>query len=155
MIAVNADGTLDLKYLPSYLQKTAGKNTGRRRAAATEFSSVLDDGEIERGVSADLVRLYPETPRTPREDVHQRLVNHLQKVLRISAERPVALQHHRRFFLPKLPSTRPPIRASSVKGAKALLWMGCERPPTLGLYDLGKVDGPLYEGRYEGLGDEI
>ena len=68
VIAVNADGTLDLKYLPSYLQKTAGKNTGRRRAAATEFSSVLDDGEIERGVSADLVRLYPETPRTPRED---------------------------------------------------------------------------------------
>jgi len=154
---LHADGTVDLKYLPSFLQKKSGEGQQRqssKKLGDAGFASVLDDGEIERHVRRDLLRLYPETPRTPREDVLQRLVNHLQYVLRITDERPVEVQHFRRQYLPKVAVNLPARRMPA--DATALLWMGCAPPPRLGLYDANRIDGLLYNSAlYGGIGDEI
>ena len=142
---------LDLKYDSSFARAKAARSQGQGGGGGggdkvpAFTSSLLDDGEIEKGVPLSLTRLYPKTPRTPREDHLLRVVSHLRKVLRLGTERAVELAHHRRHFLPKLDDHIVPRIAP---GEGATLWMAQKPCAVRGLYDINRADSFVHGGRY-------
>jgi hypothetical protein len=155
---------VDLKYLPSFISKKlmdVPLHQKKKNALSIDLSQIpdaLDDGSLEKDVPIELLRFYPETPRTPRQNQLQRLVNLLQRFLRVSEERVVEIQHFRRDYLPPRLSHLPPLpsryKAGDNNDVKAFFWMGCEAKPKMGLYDADRLDGPLYNGKFLHVGNE-
>jgi hypothetical protein len=155
----------DLKYDSTFAQsnKAAGANkggTGVGRSGggggggggvnnsvkdAGFSSSVLDNGEIERRVPLSLIRRFPETPRSPREDELMRVINHLKRILRLGIERPVELMHHRRHYMPSIKPTYVP---EMPPGTSAVLWMKEQPVRVRGLFDVNRTDSLLFNGEF-------
>eukprot|EP00614_Pseudopedinella_elastica_P005634 CAMPEP_0172609152 /NCGR_PEP_ID=MMETSP1068-20121228/29178_1 /TAXON_ID=35684 /ORGANISM="Pseudopedinella elastica, Strain CCMP716" /LENGTH=277 /DNA_ID=CAMNT_0013412611 /DNA_START=12 /DNA_END=845 /DNA_ORIENTATION=- len=146
----------DLKYDSTFARSNAGKANKKAaksdgRAASAGFSSrLLDNGEVERLVPRQLVRTFPETPRTPREDGLLRVTAHLRRVLRLGTERPVELAHHRRHYMPPVQEV---MKASELpealrRGGGAVLWQKQKLVPVQGLMDVNRTKSLVYRGKY-------
>jgi hypothetical protein len=151
---------VDLKYDSTFArsnskaaskQRSAGSGTAAGSSSSSSSkdlsfsSSVLDDGETEYCVSMDLCNIFPESPRTPREDSLLRVVAHLQRLLRLGTERPVELQHHRRHFLPPVP---PPASSMIPNGQTAVLWRKSMPVAVRGLFDVNRDNSLVFGGKY-------